>query len=681
MKMKLLGYMLIFSLFVLTGCEEGDLTPEQAKQVEILKRLEQQAEVQTKINEITKRIEALNEEDKEEEEETAKEDGEMKEEQNKEEETPKADAPADKKEDSDDSGKNKELEELLEQLEELKEQMRNSGGTPETDTTPVADERDPSNCTFNGEILTHGQSKNYYNNQTVPHGSSCQGEVRVCNDGIMSGNASYQYSACLVTDASPAATVETDASCNFGGETLSHGQSKTYYQDQTVSHGSSCQSQERSCNDGTMEGNVTYQYTNCSVEAAPVVATANCSLSGATVNHGNSGFFYSSANVPFGIACNTVRQERTCNNGTLSGDDSYNEISCAVEPEADGGGMSPGDFEAPDLGIPDGVFDGGIPDFQLLTNPCSLDGIEVLHGDSHYFYNTENAPFFPGCIMRNQERTCNNGTLSGDNTFKYDDCITASLNLPDSCTLDGATVTHNSSKMFYAKKTVNFGQSCNDYKQGRTCDDGTLSGNASYKYASCSISVIPDDIPDGIIGGGIDFEELTPVNMSCSLDGVTVSHGNSRVFYDTETTSAISVGCFVHMMERTCNNGYLNGISSYKYATCEKDEFNLPGLPVEAPSACELDGVTVDHDANHIFYSVTQAPSLGVCSSYDQVRTCDDGVLSGSSTYKYNDCEESTMVLPDFGDTFIPVGTFEPILTTPLTIPVVPIPVGPIPGL
>ena len=53
---------------------------------------------------------------------------------------------------------------------------------------------------------------------------------------------------------------------------------------------------------------------------------------------------------------------------------------------------------------------------------------------------------------------------------------------------------------------------------------------------------------------------------------------------------------------------------------------------------CKLDGVTVKHGKTYRFYS--ESSTYGQCSAYDQVRTCNDGVLSGSDSYKYATCKE-----------------------------------------
>jgi len=60
--------------------------------------------------------------------------------------------------------------------------------------------------------------------------------------------------------------------------------------------------------------------------------------------------------------------------------------------------------------------------------------------------------------------------------------------------------------------------------------------------------------------------------------------------------------------------------------------------PVTPPSYdnCTINGVTVAHGSSKRFYSATQTE--GQCSAIDQVRSCNDGNLSGSNTYRYTTC-------------------------------------------
>ena len=93
----------------------------------------------------------------------------------------------------------------------------------------------------------------------------------------------------------------------------------TAYESDSISFGSSCQAELRSCTNGTLSGS--YNNAACSVASA-----ASCTFNGQTIAHGTSINAYESSSVAFGSSCKS--QSRTCSNGTLSG--SYNNSTCSV---------------------------------------------------------------------------------------------------------------------------------------------------------------------------------------------------------------------------------------------------------------------------------------------------------------------------------------------------------------
>ena len=113
--------------------------------------------------------------------------------------------------------------------------------------------------------------------------------------------------------------VPIPGSCTFGGKTLTSGQSVSAYKAATVSYGSACASETRTCVNGSLSGSNTY--ASCSA-AVP----ANCSFNGGTISSGKSVTAYLSSSVAYGSQCSS--QLRTCANGTLSG--SYTNGSCVV---------------------------------------------------------------------------------------------------------------------------------------------------------------------------------------------------------------------------------------------------------------------------------------------------------------------------------------------------------------
>ncbi len=105
---------------------------------------------------------------------------------------------------------------------------------------------------------------------------------------------------------------------------------------------------------------------------------SNCVLNGFVVTHGLSDFFYNSLNGTNG-SCDSII--RTCNNGILSGNDSYIYRSC--------------------------------------TSDCYIDNMTtVLNGNNMLFYLSEFS--VSGCV--NETRVCNNGVLNG--SYNYTSCST-----------------------------------------------------------------------------------------------------------------------------------------------------------------------------------------------------------------------------------------------------------------
>jgi len=86
------------------------------------------------------------------------------------------------------------------------------------------------------------------------------------------------------------------------------------------------------------------------------------------------------------------------------------------------------------------------------------------------------------------------------------------------CTLNGVTVDHGDSRRFYSRTHVSYGNSCSNYDLVRSCDDGTLSGSSSYRYATCSVD--PEDDDDDEDQGDVDTNSATNIDEdSARLNG------------------------------------------------------------------------------------------------------------------------------------------------------------------
>jgi peptidoglycan hydrolase-like protein with peptidoglycan-binding domain len=113
---------------------------------------------------------------------------------------------------------------------------------------------------------------------------------------------------------------------------------------------------------------------------------------------------------------------------------------------------------------------------------------------------------------------------------------------------------------------------------------------------------------------------------SCSIDGVTLSSGQSGLFYSSPGVQTPTTCASISQM-RLCTNGSLSGSPAYQYATCSQSS---------APLSCTKDGVTLQSGIAHAFYNLQTVPFGSVCAS--QTRACANGQLSGDTSYQYAGC-------------------------------------------
>ncbi len=220
-------------------------------------------------------------------------------------------------------------------------------GDDEVIVVEEASEETASNsCEFNGQTVSDNDSVTAYQaaTATVAFGNTCQSETRTCSDGTLSG--SYAYSSCSVLAASD---------CSFNNATVSHNTSVTAYQAATVAFGNTCQSETRTCSDGTLSDS--YAYSSCSV-----LAPSDCSFNNATVSHNTSVTAYQAATVAFGNTCQS--ETRTCSDGTLSG--SYAYSSCSVS-EYDGWNKYTGSGDGSISSLTDNTYGIGSISVEMAT--------------------------------------------------------------------------------------------------------------------------------------------------------------------------------------------------------------------------------------------------------------------------------------------------------------------------
>lgn len=353
-----------------------------------------------------------------------------------------------------------------------------------------------ASCNLDGVDVAHGGSATFYMSVRPCNGScGAISQVRTCFNGTLDGDAAYSKGTCPaescascttqginwsvagvncsasapggthntvrnLSDASApglgSASVQcangtwneqagstcTTASCSLPwGGTISSGQTTAAYLNSSEPCGSSCQSQSRTCNDGTLSGSYTNQ--SCSVSGC-----ASCTTPwGTTVPHGdgaldwNTVTAFQSASVPFGESC--VSENRSCNNGTLSG--SYVHQSCSV---------------------------GG------AANCTAPWGTTVAHGSSVNAYQASSVSCGNSCVS--ELRSCNNGTLSG--SYASQSCSVGGCGCPLPW---GGSISVGENVRAYRAQYAS--GSCNDLDELRFCNNSAggpvLTG--SYTFQSC----------------------------------------------------------------------------------------------------------------------------------------------------------------------------------------------------
>jgi peptidoglycan hydrolase-like protein with peptidoglycan-binding domain len=237
------------------------------------------------------------------------------------------------------------------------------------------------------------------------------------------------------------ATTVTPVSCTWNGQSLTSGASVIAYQSSSVPAGQTCQSQTRTCGNGTFSGS--YTSVSCYIiPATTQTAPQACTWNGQSVTSGSSVTAYQSSSVAFGQTC--VSETRGCQNGALSG--SYANSSCTI--------ASP--------------------------QPCTFNGSSVADSSSVTAYQASSVAAGSSCVS--EQRTCSNGTLSGSYTNAV--CAVAAAPAPASCTFNGSTVASGSNVTAYQSSSVAAGSQC--VSETRTCTNGILSG--SLTNAACSVA-------------------------------------------------------------------------------------------------------------------------------------------------------------------------------------------------
>lgn len=220
---------------------------------------------------------------------------------------------------------------------------------------------------------------------------------------------------------------------------------------------------------------------------------------------------------------------------------------------------------------------------------CGFGGVVLTEGQSVSAFQSPSVAAGTSCVP--QTRTCSGGTLSG--TYSFGSCFVESPSATASCNFLNNSVLHGQSIRTFQSSSVSSGSSC--AFQDRVCTNGNLSG--TYSYTSCVVD--------------------------CAFNGAVVGHGGSVLAF---AAPSVPNGSSCASQQRSCSMGVLSG--SYAFGSCSEQ----PATPI-ATASCNFNGQTILHGASVTAYQTDIAPYGTTCLAYDEVRVCNNGILSGSHIY------------------------------------------------
>ncbi|TSC86911.1 MAG: hypothetical protein G01um10148_16 [Parcubacteria group bacterium Gr01-1014_8] len=216
---------------------------------------------------------------------------------------------------------------------------------------------------------------------------------------------------------------------------------------------------------------------------------------------------------------------------------------------------------------------------------CTFNGQTILHGGTVTAYQSSSVPAGGQCVS--QTRTCNNGTLSG--SYQYPSCSVQSAGKFSIGDKVKATDTLN------VREAPSLGASIVGKALRGTTGVVTNGPQSADGYTWWQVKWDGSGFLPGVTGWSAEnyLQKITSGTDSCTLDGVTVLHGQSRTFYSAKTVQAPNT-CSVVSQSRTCTDGTLSGSSLYQYASCEQVQTQAPTCTLKAnPESVQPGGSSV----------------------------------------------------------------------------------------
>ena len=233
------------------------------------------------------------------------------------------------------------------------------------------------------------------------------------------------------------------------------------------------------------------------------------------------------------------------------------------------------------------------------------------------------------------------------------------------CDFNGIKIESNQSMTRFEKSAVPYEQECKS--EVRTCKNGVLSG--SYTQSSCQKNSQPTGKVLGVIDGITKAADGTSSITGWACEYATGKQTDIHMYlYAQAGTSnsviaavikanltseaAVATQCgdngslghrFKYVIPKTATQYpgakiYMHGISTTGKANSLLDSSGVYALPIPEEKPCYLNGVKIESNKGLTLFEKSVVPYEQSCKS--EVRTCKNGVLSGS--YTQSSCLKNT---------------------------------------
>lgn len=394
------------------------------------------------------------------------------------------------------------------------------------------------------------------------------------------------------------------------GGPIPHGQSVVAYAAPAVDFGIECQPETRTCNNGTLQGSFTHQ--SCIVYEQdgdpdtldiPAITDAEPSATLTSAFVRPTGY---TGPLTVKIGAGELAAFRICNTASGASCTTLNDVDKTILPgQFIHLRLRAGDFGSTrSLPVQIGPLSTSWTVSTRAGAACSAPwGGQIVHGETVNAFRAASVPYGQSCAS--EARTCSDGSLSGSNLNQYASCtvepqVLAINPFPLGSALEvnrNTTPSSNQAQVtgFTGAITFNVSASPGASYAIRRCTAGgcpTNSAWGNWTNNSSSFTLSPGNwfqvrltSPDygeaatvtvTALGHSETFTVTTRAAATCTTPwGATLQHGASVTAFNKDV-ARFNETC--QSASRTCNDGALQGTSSYVYAQCTQDNVARPDI-------------------------------------------------------------------------------------------------------